>query len=397
MIRALGTTPDLGGDPTGECAQPCLLQPMDTQMPSKPDTILRFCLVFLAIAALPVGAAKSGDSAPAVRALLFYEPSAAQSRDLFAFYLPGLIERWGPRLQVAGVDISLPPGAAVYRAGADRWSLPPAKDGTPVVLVGDRALVGLPEIASGLGDDIDGLATDPQTTNWPSIPGLDALLPEGIREIAARVASQRVPRARAVSQSGEGHPAAHSGEGRDRIANALAVVVLIGMVAAFVHALTRLRRRGARSSTGAAWLLPVALLAGLGISGYTAYTALAHAPLACGPIGSCADVQASEYAKIFGVPLGVLGIVGYLFILVAWLLARRRSPRGRGWYWAAWAIALFGVLFSLRLTALEPFVIGATCLWCLGSAICMTLVFWLLSGLAGAEYPSQDGLDRHAR
>ncbi len=369
---------------------------MDTKLPSKTNTILRFCLVFLAIAALPVGAVEPGGGAPAVRAVLCYDPGAPQSRDLFAFYLPGLIERWGPRLQFAGVDISRPPGADVYRAAANRWALPSAKDGVPVALVGDRALVGLPEIARGLGDDVEGLATDPQASSWPSVPGLGALLPEGIREIAARVASQGVPRAREAPQSGEVYPAAHSREGRERIANALAVLVLIGMVAAFIHALTRLRRRGVRPSTGTTWLLPVALLLGLGISGYTAYTALAHAPMACGPIGSCAEVQASEYAKIFGVPLGVLGVVGYLLILVAWLFARRRSPWARGWYWAAWAIALLGVLFSLRLTALEPFVLGATCLWCLGSAICMTLVFWLLSGLAGAEDPSQDDLDRHA-
>jgi uncharacterized membrane protein len=361
---------------------------MEIRMPSRPDTVMRFFLVFLAVAALAAGAAEPGNSAPEVRALLFYDPGTTQSRDFFAFYLPGLTERWGPRLQIAGVDTSRPAGAAVYSAGASRWALPPAKDGTPVVLVGDRALVGLPQIAKGLGDDVEGLAGDPLAANWPSVPGLDALLPEAIQAIGARVARQGAPQAKETPRLGDAPSTAHSGAARDSIANTLAVVVLIGMVAAFVHALIRLRHRRARPGIQAVWLLPVALLAGLGISGYTAYTALAQIPLACGPIGSCADVQASEYAKIFGVPLGVLGIVGYLLILVAWLLARRRSPRSRNWYWAAWAIALFGVLFSLRLTALEPFVIGATCVWCLGSAICMTLVFWLLSGLAGTKDPA---------
>jgi hypothetical protein len=195
MIRAVGTTPDLGGDPTGECAQPCLLQPMDIRMPSKPDTILRFCLVFLAIAALPVGAAEPGDRAPAVQALLFYDPGAAQSRDLFAFYLRGLIERWGPRLEVAGVDISVPPGAAVYRAGASRWALPPAKDGTSVALVGDRALVGLPEIARVISTGLR-----PTPGHQLAIrPRADALLPG---DPGDRGAEPRAAPSRQVPQSG---------------------------------------------------------------------------------------------------------------------------------------------------------------------------------------------------
>ncbi|HUM72419.1 MAG TPA: vitamin K epoxide reductase family protein, partial [Chloroflexota bacterium] len=34
----------------------------------------------------------------------------------------------------------------------------------------------------------------------------------------------------------------------------------------------------------------------------------------------------------------------------------------------------FGVLFSIYLTYLEPFVIGAVCAWCLTSAVVMTLL-----------------------
>jgi len=37
----------------------------------------------------------------------------------------------------------------------------------------------------------------------------------------------------------------------------------------------------------------------------------------------------------------------------------------------------FGTLFSIYLTFLEPFVIGATCLWCLSSAVIMTTLFIL--------------------
>ena len=40
-------------------------------------------------------------------------------------------------------------------------------------------------------------------------------------------------------------------------------------------------------------------------------------------------------------------------------------------------MALFGVLFSLYLTYLEPFVIGAVCAWCLTSAVIITLLMLL--------------------
>jgi uncharacterized membrane protein len=127
----------------------------------------------------------------------------------------------------------------------------------------------------------------------------------------------------------------------------------------------------------------------MGISGYTAYTSLAGLEVMCGPIGSCNVVQHSEYARLFGIPLGVLGVLGYAAILVTWLVTRRVSPTGGGWNWLPWTIALGGVLFSMRLTALEPFVIGATCMWCLASAITMASLLWLLSGEARRAGPAQ--------
>jgi len=40
-------------------------------------------------------------------------------------------------------------------------------------------------------------------------------------------------------------------------------------------------------------------------------------------------------------------------------------------------LTLCGTLFSIYLTALEPFVIGATCAWCLSSAVIVTLLLLL--------------------
>jgi uncharacterized membrane protein len=37
-------------------------------------------------------------------------------------------------------------------------------------------------------------------------------------------------------------------------------------------------------------------------------------------------------------------------------------------------MCIFGVLFSIYLTFLEPFVIGATCMWCISSAVLMIIL-----------------------
>ena len=113
-----------------------------------------------------------------------------------------------------------------------------------------------------------------------------------------------------------------------------------------------------------------------------AFVETTHTTAVCGPVGDCNTVQQSEYALLFGrLPIGVLGVLGYAAMLVVWV--GRRWGRGslqRLSNLALFAMALFGTLFSIYLTFLEPFVIGATCIWCLTSALCMTLILLILAG-----------------
>jgi hypothetical protein len=86
-------------------------------------------------------------------------------------------------------------------------------------------------------------------------------------------------------------------------------------------------------------------------------------------------------AKSFGIlPVMVLGLTGYIAILGAWMIKRWAS--GRQVALAALAVfgmALVGVVFSMDLTSLEPFVIQAVCLWCISSAGIMALILLLSS------------------
>ena len=101
-------------------------------------------------------------------------------------------------------------------------------------------------------------------------------------------------------------------------------------------------------------------------------------PLKCGT-GGCDTVQASPYAVLFGVPVAFYGVVGYLAILVAALVALRPAallePK---WNVLLVGLATVGVLFTAYLTYIELFVIHAICRWCVGSAVIITAI-WIVA------------------
>jgi uncharacterized membrane protein len=127
------------------------------------------------------------------------------------------------------------------------------------------------------------------------------------------------------------------------------------------------------------WLLPIAALAGLIVAAYLSSVEASQSQAVCGLIGHCNIVQQSAYARLFGVlPVGILGVFGNICILLAWFVGQASNVRlVRLTQRALRAMVLFGVVFSIYLTFLEPFVIGATCIWCLTSAAIMLLMLWL--------------------
>lgn len=98
--------------------------------------------------------------------------------------------------------------------------------------------------------------------------------------------------------------------------------------------------------------------------------------IVCGVGGGCETVQSSEYAYFLGVPVAAWGLGGYVAILLVALLGIQPAFADERWV----AVTLFGLatvafLFSLYLSALEQWVIGAWCRWCVVSAILATITF----------------------
>ncbi len=117
--------------------------------------------------------------------------------------------------------------------------------------------------------------------------------------------------------------------------------------------------------------LAIAVLCLLGIAdaGYLTYVHYSGIKVVCGLVGSgCHTVQTSQWSKLAGVPVALLGLIGYLSILATLFI---RSELGRA---ATFSIALIGFGFSMYLTYRELFSIHAICQWCVGSAVLMTFL-----------------------
>jgi uncharacterized membrane protein len=107
----------------------------------------------------------------------------------------------------------------------------------------------------------------------------------------------------------------------------------------------------------------LASVAGVGIAGYLSWVHYADASVLCIAGGDCETVQESSYSEIAGLPVALIGLVGYalLFVLVGW-----DAPEAR---LAAAAFAFVGLVFSVYLLAVQAFVIEAFCVWCVANDV----------------------------
>jgi len=115
-------------------------------------------------------------------------------------------------------------------------------------------------------------------------------------------------------------------------------------------------------------MVALALL-GLGIAAYLTYVHYSGVQVACTAGQSCVKVQTSQWSRLAGVPVALIGLVGYLAILASLLVPDREESR-----LVTLGLALTGFGFSAYLTYRELFSIHAICEWCVSSAVIMTLL-----------------------
>jgi uncharacterized membrane protein len=121
-------------------------------------------------------------------------------------------------------------------------------------------------------------------------------------------------------------------------------------------------------------------LAGLADAIYLTVMALTGETAACGGSTGCFEVLGSEYARIAGIPVAALGILGYLAAFSFATFAGFGSARARRLFtWTVWAM----FAMTLWLLYVQAFVLHAFCRYCLFSAA----FTFLLAGLAVASPP----------
>ncbi len=360
-------------------------------------------------AAASAGAAASGASSPApasaapsvttgsvVRGVFFFSPTCPHCEEVIAEDLPDFFGQSGGeakvsvdesldpgevafyfmsngRLQLLAVNVAIDGGARMFTEDSVRLGLDQA--GVPRLDIGDSHFTGSVDIPERLPAIIEaGLAG--AGIDWPPVPGLAAALaafpeagevPDGERtadDAAVTLPAETLSMWERVT--------------RDPVGNGVAIAVLIALLASLVLVPVLALRR--RLPDLPAWPVPVLAILGLAVSAYLGMVETNEVSAVCGPVGDCNAVQQSEYAKLFDVPIGVLGVIGYTLLLAGWIVARLVHGRMADLIVVGMAAGTFlGVCFSAYLTFLEPFVIGATCMWCITSALTMLALLWLLA------------------
>lgn len=364
-----------------------------------------------------------------VKAVLFYSPTCPHCHTVINETLLPLIDQYGDRFQVIGIDITQPGGQTLYEASTERFRIPQELSGVPRLIVGETVLVGsvqIPQelpgiIEAGLGSagielpDIPGLAealaaSQQAEQAGAATPETPTPAPEATSAVAATPPPVATPTPEVVAITADSLPPATTGASAGLPEGGwLAAFILGGMLLALGFTAVRVYSARAtllHSDTGSAATItsPLVLflaLLGLAVSAYLAYVEITQTAAVCGPVGECNAVQSSDYARVFGIPVAVLGIVNYLAILGLWIVQRRAS--GKWQRWTAWTLLLvtvFGVLFSIYLTLLELFVIDAVCIWCLSSAVITTslllVVVWQLARRPSVDPPRQRQQALHA-
>lgn len=379
--------------------------------------ILSYSLLLLGLFAVvcPVTA----QATETVFAVLFYSPTCPHCHEVINESLPPIRQTYGEQLIVFYVDISTQSGNQMAQSAYEHYQIPRENWVVPMMIIDNQVLIGAYDIPTRLPSIVDagllegGIAV-------PDFPAMQASYNLWLEDNPTyQTTAKSVITQRSFLERLQADPLAYIitiGVLIGLVVSALAlivtrksgipllvpqVVIILTSIIALVVALTVLL---SNRSDGIA--LPIAgvtfigilfsgavavygnkirpaivllTIVGLAISVYMAYIEITATSAVCGVIGDCNAVQQSDYAFIMGIPVGLIGIIGYLGMLILAILINHKKPSylklAERLLTTAIAIA---VLFSIYLTTLELAIIGAICAWCLMSALVVLNLMWLV-------------------
>ncbi len=349
---------------------------------------------------------------PLAQAVFFFSPTCGHCEYVITQVLPGLFADNGGEytvtydesvlpeqpayylmsngaLQLLMVDTSTEDGSGMFvsdseRLGIDQAGVPRVDFNEVDYLVGSA---DIPDLFPGFV--ADSLAAD--GVSWPPIEGIDEAIAPFIEDgsvpdpkdgqTATGTDDEEVDEALAVLPLGGADESWTDRFGSDVTGNSVSVVVLVLLLLTAIAAPILAARGSLPSFPG--WLTIVLVVIGAGVAAYLANVETTGNAAVCGPVGDCNAVQESEYAELLGIPIGVLGVLGYAAIGGLWVVSRVAHGTARDTSLVLIGLgAWLGTLFSIYLTFLEPFVIGATCMWCISSALVMMALTWITAGPA---------------
>ena len=300
-----------------------------------------------------------------VYTVLFNSPTCSHCAKLEKEFLPALQKTYGHKLVIVRVNAISASGSDIYEKALDRFKIPENRIGVPTLIIGETFLVGDVEIPEKLPGIIN-VALSKGGLNLPDLPGLNE---QFLAQSNIRLENFSIWQFMAYKFK------------QDPLANSMAVIVLVIMVVSLIAAvvITPSYVKAPKVLTILpGWIIPILAVIGMAVATYLAYIEFSETSAVCGPIGDCNAVQTSSYAKLFGfLPIAAMGIGGYMAIFAIWLFQHFGPPSFKRQAWLLlWGLSIFGVLFSSYLTFLEPFVIGATCAFCLTSSVVLVMILW---------------------
>lgn len=99
-------------------------------------------------------------------------------------------------------------------------------------------------------------------------------------------------------------------------------------------------------------------------------------PLICPMRFDCNTVIQSQYSKFFGLPVEMMGIFFYGFIVVIHVFFIFQ-PVFLGYSFIIFLVSLTAFTFSLYLAAIQIFTIHEWCIWCISSTFISAAIFLL--------------------